>query len=52
MSEKYSVHDYTVEQILNFINSNEIAITGIRTFVWNGKQKRTAWCFQRFGLRD
>lgn len=25
MSEKYSVHDYTVEQILNFIKSNEIA---------------------------
>lgn len=26
MSEKYSVHDYTVEQILNFIKSNKIAI--------------------------
>lgn len=26
MSEKYSVHDYTFEQILNFIKSNEIAI--------------------------
>jgi len=24
MSEKFSVHDYTVEQILNFIKSNEI----------------------------
>ena len=36
MSEKYSVHDYTVEQILNFIKSNEIAIPEIqRPFVWN-----------------
>lgn len=24
MSEKFSVYDYTVEQILNFIKSNEI----------------------------
>ena len=24
MSEKFSVHNYTVEQILNFIKSNEI----------------------------
>ena len=35
MSEKYSVHDYTVEQILNFIKSKEIAIPEIqRPFVW------------------
>ncbi len=41
MSEKYSVHDYTVEQILNFIKSNEIAIPEIqRLFVWKGKQVR------------
>lgn len=41
MSEKYSVHDYTVEQILNFIKSNEIAIPEIqRPFVWKGKQVR------------
>ena len=34
MSEKYSVHDYTVEQILNFIKANEIAIPEIqRPFV-------------------
>ena len=26
MSEKYSVHDYTVEQILNFIKSNDILL--------------------------
>lgn len=39
MSEKYSVHDYTVEQILNFIKSNEIAIPEIQhPFVWKGKQ--------------
>ena len=38
MSEKYSVHDYTVEQILNFIKSNEIAIPEIqRPFVWKGR---------------
>ena len=41
MSEKYSVQDYTVEQILNFIKSNEIAIPEIqRPFVWKGKQVR------------
>lgn len=41
MSEKYTVHDYTVEQILNFIKSNEIAIPEIqRPFVWKGKQVR------------
>lgn len=41
MSEKYSVHDYTVEQILNFIKSDEIAIPEIqRPFVWKGKQVR------------
>lgn len=41
MAEKYSVHDYTVEQILNFIKSNEIAIPEIqRPFVWKGKQVR------------
>ena len=41
MSEKYSVHDHTVEQILNFIKSNEIAIPEIqRPFVWKGKQVR------------
>ena len=41
MSEKYSVHDYTVEQILNFIKSSEIAIPEIqRPFVWKGKQVR------------
>lgn len=41
MSEKYSVHDYTVEQILNFIKSNEIAIPEIqRPFVWKEKQVR------------
>ena len=38
MSEKYSVHDYAVEQILNFIKSNEIAIPEIqRPFVWKGR---------------
>ena len=41
MSEKYSVHDYTVEQILNFIKSDYIAIPEIqRPFVWKGKQVR------------
>lgn len=41
MSEKYSVNDYTVERILNFIKSNEIAILEIqRPFVWKGKQVR------------
>lgn len=41
MSEKYSVHDYTVEQILNFIKSNKIAIPEIqRPFVWKGNQVR------------
>ncbi len=39
MSEKYTVHDYTVEQILNFIKSDEIAIPEIqRPFVWKGGQ--------------
>ena len=39
MSEKYTVHDYTVEQILNFIKSDEIAILEIqRPFVWKGGQ--------------
>lgn len=34
MSEKYSVRDYTVEQILKFLKSNEIAIAEIqRLFV-------------------
>ena len=34
MSEKYTIHDYTVEQILNFIKSDEIAIPEIqRPFV-------------------
>ena len=34
MSEKYSVRDYTVEQILNFIKSKEITIPEIlRPFV-------------------
>lgn len=41
MAEKYCVQDYTVEQILNFIKSNEIAIPEIqRPFVWKGKQVR------------
>ena len=41
MAEKYTVHDYTVEQILNFIKSNEIAIPEIqRPFVWKGWQVR------------
>ena len=41
MSEKYSVHDYTVGQILSFIKSNEIAIPEIQCpFVWKGKQVR------------
>ena len=30
MSEKYSVPNYTVEQILNFIKSNEIAIPDLK----------------------
>ena len=39
MSEKYTVHDYTVKQILNFIKSDEIAIPEIqRPFVWKGGQ--------------
>ena len=39
MSEKYTVHDYTVEQILNFIKSDEFAIPEIqRPFVWKGGQ--------------
>ena len=39
MSEKYTVHDYTVKQILNFIKSDEIAIPEIqRPFVWKGWQ--------------
>ena len=41
MSEKYTVHDYTVEQILNFIKYDEIAIPEIqRPFVWKGWQVR------------
>ena len=41
MSEKYSVHAYTVEQILKFIKSDYIAIPEIqRPFVWKGKQVR------------
>ncbi len=41
MSEKYSVNQFTVEQILNFIKSDEIAIPEIqRPFVWKGKQVR------------
>lgn len=41
MSEKYTVHDYTVEQILNFIKSDEIAIPEIqRPFGWKGWQVR------------
>ena len=41
MPEKYSAHNYTVEQILNFIKSNEISIPEIqRPFVWKGKQVR------------
>ena len=41
MSEKYSVHDYTVEQILSFIKSNEIATPEIHhPFVWKGKRVR------------
>ena len=41
MSEKYTVHDYTLEQILNFIKSDEIAIHEIqRPFVWKGHQVR------------
>lgn len=41
MAEKYTVRDYSVEQILNFINTNEIAIPEIqRPFVWKGKQVR------------
>lgn len=41
MSEKYCVHDYTVEQILDFIKSDEIAIPEIqRPFVWKEKQVR------------
>lgn len=36
MSEKYSVHDYTVEQILSFIKSNKIVIPAIQhQFVWD-----------------
>ena len=39
MSEKYTIRDYTVEQILNFIKSDEIAIPEIqRPFVWKGWQ--------------
>lgn len=34
MSEKYSVQDYTVEQILNFIKSNEIAIPEVANFTY------------------
>lgn len=41
MPEKYTIHDYTVEQILNFIKSDEIAIPEIqRPFVWKGWQVR------------
>ena len=41
MSKKSIVHNYTLEQILNFIKSNEIAIPEIqRPFVWKGKQVR------------
>ena len=55
MSEKYSVHDYTVEQILNFIKSDEIAIPEIqRPFVWKGWQVRDlvdSFSFvQKFGI--
>ena len=41
MPEKYTIRDYTVEQILNFIKSDEIAIPEIqRPFVWKGRQVR------------
>ena len=41
MAQNYSVHDYTLDQILNFIKSDEIAIPEIqRPFVWKGKQVR------------
>ena len=41
MPEKYTIRDYTVEQILNFIKSDEIAIPEIqRPFVWKGWQVR------------
>lgn len=41
MAEKYSVQDYTVASILNFIRNGEIAIPEIqRPFVWKGSQVR------------
>ena len=47
MSEKYSVADCTVEQILNFIKSNEIAIPELkRPCVWKeNHDRRTAACY-------
>jgi hypothetical protein len=39
--EKYSVSQYSVNAILNFIDTNEIAIPEIqRPFVWKGRQVR------------
>ena len=41
MAEKYSPSNYSIEQILNFIKSGEIAIPEIqRPFVWKPKQVR------------
>lgn len=41
MAEKYSVQDYTVASILNFIRNGDIAIPEIqRPFVWKGSQVR------------
>ena len=41
MSEKYSIEQKTVENILGFVRNGEIAIPEIqRPFVWSGAQVR------------
>lgn len=40
-TEKYSVTQYTVNSVLSFIDSGDIAIPEIqRPFVWKGRQVR------------
>lgn len=41
MSEKYAVTNYSVDNLLNYIERNEIAVPEIqRPFVWSGRQVR------------
>ena len=53
MSEKYTVHDYTVEQILNFIKSDEIAIPEIqRLFVRVALRRHPIFFFKTLQNRN